>query len=86
MTDEEMVLVVSNPSGGHQGRMHTDEDCARLQVATKEVLEKPKSVVESHRELCKWCSGDADPGPGKEMDPTERRDLLLETDVDEVLP
>jgi len=64
MSDEETVLVVSNPSGGHQGRMHTDKDCPRLKVAKKAVLERPKRNVESHRIMCKWCTGEADPGPG----------------------
>ncbi len=86
MTDSETVLVVSNPSGGHQGRMHTDKDCPRLKVAKKAVLERPKRNVESHRIMCKWCTGEADPGPGRDVDPTAIRDMLLETDVDEVLP
>lgn len=78
----EMVWVVSNPSGGHQGRMHTDRDCARLKTTTKAVLEKEKHVVESHREMCKWCSGEAN--PGSKEHPMKRRNLLIDTDPDEV--
>lgn len=81
----ETVYVVANPSGGNQGRMHSDKDCARLKVATREVLEKERHLIESHRVMCKWCSGEADPGD-RTADPLKNKRVLLGTDASEVGP
>lgn len=77
----ETVWIVTNPSGGRQGRMHTDRDCSRLKRATKTVLEKEKSAVESHRSMCKWCAEDIELGKGH---PNKYQNLLLDMDPDEV--
>lgn len=77
----ETVWVVSNPSGGHQGRMHTDKNCARLKSATK-VLEKERKAVESHRKECGWCKGRT--ATGYNGDTNATRKMLLDLDSDSV--
>lgn len=59
MSDDEEDVVYVVPYGrlGRRPSYHTDPDCVSLRRADR-VLEKPRHVIDGHRDECKRCSGD----------------------------
>lgn len=63
----------------HSQVYHSNEDCYRLQESNG-ILEKEKDVL-GWKEECSLCQGIE---PGRNSPAHERRNLLLETDPDDI--
>jgi len=79
--EEQRVWVAGRRNGGSQDAYHTDKGCRQLQQSPS-VLPRPLSQVVDDLELCDYCSGEFTPqGPDE---PLAGRNLLLETNADEI--
>jgi len=81
MSEKTVYLVPTTNSGGVD-KMHSEKDCHRLKMASGTIMEKDRSVVETHREECAVCCGSKPPKP--ECDTQATRKLLLRTNANEV--